>query len=140
MSLLSQLPPTHSLSPGVKSGEGKKASFALLTHTSEEDREALYGIEKDHVALFIPGDWLLVREQMDQNWTINFPKGKGQETLYSTTFFWSPVSEEVNEILTFAQQKGWSAYTQIDKKVCMLVINSKVGVDIDAQSLLEQFS
>lgn len=139
MSFLTELAPDKSLSAGLKYGDGTKASYILLSSYKEEDFEALQKIEQASVAVFIPIDWLLTRERMDQDWTINLPKGKGQETLYSTSFFWNPVADGVDQILQFAQQKGWAVYTQLEEKLCMLIVNSRAGVDIDAEALKGQF-
>ena len=96
------------------------------------------GIEEQQLALFVPADWLIIRDQLEQDWTINLPKGKGQETLYSTTFFWNPASDDIMAALAYAGQKEWAVYTQIGDKLCMLVINSKVGVDVKAEEVLGQ--
>lgn len=137
--MLSELPTSQALSPGLKMGEGKKASFVLLTSHGDEELEALGRIEKKEVALFVPSDWLLTRDRMDQDWTINLPKGKGQETLYSTTFFWNPIAEPVDQILQYASQKGWAIYTEAEEKLCMLIVNSKVAVDVDPEKVKGQF-
>ncbi|MCI4671244.1 MAG: hypothetical protein MRZ79_24100 [Bacteroidia bacterium] len=139
MNFLSEITETRQLSEGLAFGNGKKAAFVMLSGHAEEDIEALATIEKNEVAIFVPSEWLLSREQMDQNWTINLPKGRGQETLYSTTFFWNPASDSIQQILEFANQKGWAVYTQMDDKLCMLVVNSRVAVDIDSEMLKAQF-
>lgn len=138
MNILAEIPASQELSPGLKWGEGKKATFAIISSFNDDAIETLSKVEDKALALFIPSDWLLTREHMDQNWTINLPKGRGQETLYSTTFFWNPVSEGVDRILQFAHQKGWAVYTQLEDKLCMLIVNSKVGVDVDWEEVKGQ--
>jgi len=138
MNFLQQLPQREALTDHIAWGKGKKANFLLLKGHQKEDFEALEKLNDPFLAVFIPNDWVLLREKMDQNWTINLPKGKGEETLYSTTFFWNSRSEEVEKILRLAAEKEWAVYTEVDQKLCLLVLNSRVGVDVDAEKVMGQ--
>lgn len=139
MQIIQQLPATDPLHPDISFAQGKKAAFVILKGSSPAALEKLQQLEESTLALFVPNDWLIIRDQMDQDWTINLPKGKGQETLYSTTFFWNAADEGKGQILDLAGEKEWAVYTEVSDKLCLLVINSKVGVDVTAEEVLGQF-
>ncbi|MEO0895010.1 MAG: hypothetical protein AAFY71_01230 [Bacteroidota bacterium] len=138
MDILQQLPAANPIHADLALAQGSKTSFAVAKGNSKEALDMIKGIEEQQLALFVPADWLIIRDQLEQDWTINLPKGKGQETLYSTTFFWNPASDDIMAALAHAGQKEWAVYTQIGDKLCMLVINSKVGVDVKAEEVLGQ--
>ncbi|MEL6132449.1 MAG: hypothetical protein AAFR59_03695 [Bacteroidota bacterium] len=98
----------------------------------------LQNLSEKHVMLFIPLESLILRDQKDQEWEINLPKGKGQETLYSTTFFWNPINSTVEQILELAHQHEWAVYTLLEDKVCLLVAATGIAFNVNGEDLMQQ--
>ncbi len=137
MSQLPSIPNSTTLSPRLQRFDGQCVSVLVGEDVNEEDISVLKDWDHEYVALIVPIGWFTIRDQMDQDWTVNDPKTKGEETLYSSTFFFHPQSESVKSLLDLVKEKGWALYAFDEEKAFCLVLATGIAYDIDRTNLLK---
>lgn len=135
MSLPKQLH-TDSFSPHWRVFRRERLTVLMGEQLDADDLQALQGLDHPHVALFTPLSWYTLRDRMDQQWTVNDPKQKAEETLYSSTSLFHAQGDNVQQVLQLAQTKGWAVYAFDDEQAFCLVLTTGMAFDIDRNHLL----
>ncbi len=135
--LLPDFPSQQALSPGLALYQGARVTVVVGQELNEAGLDSLTSLEQSEVALFIPMEWLTLRDHRTQDWTVNDPKSKSQETLYSTTFFFHFQHAQGPELLELVKAKGWAVYTMDEEKVYCLVMASGIAFDINRERLFK---
>ncbi|MEO1418262.1 MAG: hypothetical protein AAFW00_23450 [Bacteroidota bacterium] len=138
MNLLAEIPEMIQSEGNLRLFKRDSLHCFVASTLDESDLTFLQNLSEKHVMLFIPLESLILRDQKDQEWEINLPKGKGQETLYSTTFFWNPANPTVSQILEIAHQREWAIYTPLEEKICLVVAATGIAFNIDGADLMKQ--
>lgn len=137
MASLQPLPTTETLASNISLYQNEQAS--VLTLGGENiDFAPLRTFEAEHVVVLIPQDWLTQRARKDLDWTVPNPKTKQEVTLYSTTYFYHAVDDTCTQLLDLAFEKEWVIYAVGEEKVCLLVQETKIAVDVDPEKLYAQ--
>lgn len=133
---LPQLAHTESFSPNLHAFRRDLLTVVIGQQISPEDIGALQKLDHQHVALFTPLTWYTMRERMDQQWTVNDPKKKAEETLYSTTFLFHAHDQTIQQVLDLARDKDWAVYAFDEEHAFCLQLTTKMAFDIDRARLL----
>jgi hypothetical protein len=134
------LPPltrTESFSPNLRAFRRDRLTVVMGQQLSPDDLPALQGLDHPHVALFTPLIWYTMRDRMDQQWTVNDPKKKAEETLYSTTFVFHVEDQTIQQVLDLARDKDWAVYAFDEQHAFCLQLTTKMAFDIDRAHLLK---
>ncbi|MEM9985269.1 MAG: hypothetical protein AAF804_09255, partial [Bacteroidota bacterium] len=117
--------------------QGDRVTVVVGPARSPASLDSLANLDQAEVALFIPMEWLTLRDHRTQDWTVNDPKSKSQETLYSTTFFFHFQHAQGSALLELAKAKGWAVYTMDEEKVYCLVMASGIAFDVNRERLFK---